>query len=192
MNRNEKTAQIQKVKGNFDKAISVALVDFQGLTVESVTELRKEFRKAGVEYKVIKNTLIRHALKGSPFSTLIGDLSADRKNSPKPHAAVRGMTGVAWSYGDPAAPAKVIEDFKKKKAEKAAKLKVKTGLVGGDLISGDALAKMPGLKENQAAIYGQLLAPSTHIYASLVMPGAYLVALLEAHVENLKKAEGGA
>jgi large subunit ribosomal protein L10 len=192
MNRTEKTAEIEKVKANFDKAISVALVDFQGLTVETVTALRREFRKAGVEYKVVKNTLIRHALKDSPYQQLVGDLSPDRKNAPKAHAAVRGMTGVAWSYTDPSAPAKVIETFKKAQADKAAKLSVKTGLVGGDLIAGDKLAKMPGLKETQAMIVGQLTGPSVHLYASLVMPGAYLVALLEAHVENLKKAEGGA
>jgi large subunit ribosomal protein L10 len=192
MNRAEKTAQIEKVKANFDKAISVALVDFQGLTVETVTALRREFRKAGVEYKVVKNTLIRHALKGSPYTQLVGDLTETRQNRAKGHAAVRGMTGVAWSYTDPSAPAKVIEAFKKAQAEKAAKLTVKTGMVGGDLVSGEQLAKMPGLTETRATILGQIMGPSMHLYASLVMPGAYLVALLEAHVERLKKAEGGA
>lgn len=191
MNRAEKTAEIQRVKANFDKAISVALVDFQGLTVETVTALRREFRKAGVEYRVVKNTLIRHALKDSPYQMLVGDLSRSR-TKPKAHPAVRGMTGVAWSYTDPAAPAKVIEKFKQEHGEKAAKLTVKTGMVGGELIGAEALAKMPGLKETQAAIVGQIVAPAAHIYASLVLPGAYLVALLEAHVANLKKAEGGA
>lgn len=186
MNRTEKTAQISEVKDRFDRAISVALLDFQGLTVEMVTALRREFRKAGVEYKVVKNTIIRHALKDSPYKTLAGDLAVDRKNAAKAHAAVRGMTGVAWSYTDPAAPAKIVEAFKKASGPKADKLKVKTGMVGGDLISGEELAKMPGLKETQGAIVGMLMAPGANIYLSLVAPGAMIVAILEAHIAKLK------
>ena len=112
MNRTEKTASITEARDRFDRAISVALVDFQGLSVETVTALRRAFRKAGVEYKVLKNTVIRHALKDSEYKVLVGDISKDRKNAAKAHAAVRGMTGVAWSYEDPAAAAKVVEDFK--------------------------------------------------------------------------------
>ena len=183
-----KSKAITETKDRFDRAISVALLDFQGLSVEMVTALRREFKKAGVEYKVLKNTIIRHALKESPYSSLAGDLSPTRKNSPKPHAAVRGMTGVAFSYTDPAAPAKVVEDFRKAQADKAKGLKVKTGLVGGELIAGEELAKMPGLKETQAQIMGMLLAPSAGIYTSLVAPGLMIVGLLEAWVEKRKEA----
>jgi large subunit ribosomal protein L10 len=72
MNRTDKSSEIAAIKGKFDKAISVALLDFQGLTVETVSALRRAFRKGGVEYKVVKNTLIRHALKDSPYKTLVG------------------------------------------------------------------------------------------------------------------------
>jgi large subunit ribosomal protein L10 len=188
MNRTEKTASIGEAKDRFDRAISVALVDFQGLSVETVTALRRAFRKAGVEYKVLKNTVIRHALKDSAYTALVGDISKDRKNAAKAHAAVRGMTGVAWSYEDPAAAAKVVEDFKKEHAEKAAKLKVKTGLLGGKLIEGAALAKIPGLKETRAEIYGLLTAPAAQIWFSLVAPGAQIAAILDAWVEKRKAA----
>jgi len=184
MNRSEKTVAIGDAKGKFDKAISVALVDFQGLTVETVTALRREFRKAGIEYRVLKNTVIRHALKDSAYKTLVGDLSPDRKNAPKAHAAVRGMTGVAWSYTDPAAPAKVIEAFKKTTGPKAEKLKVKTGMVGGSLIGAEALAKMPGLKETQGHIVGMLDAPAAQIYAMLQTPAATIVAILDTWIAN--------
>ena len=136
MNRTDKTVAIAEAKGRFDRAVSVALLDFQGLSVDTVTALRRAFRKAGVEYKVLKNTVIRHALKDSPYNVLVGDIAKERTHNLKAHAAVRGMTGVAWSYGDPASAAKVVEDFKKEHAEKAAKLKVKTGMVGGSLIAG--------------------------------------------------------
>jgi large subunit ribosomal protein L10 len=188
MNRTEKSALISEVKVKFDKAISVALLDFQGLTVETVTNLRRAFRKNGVEYRVLKNTLIRHALKDSPYKTLVGDISPDRKNAAKAHAAVRGMTGVAWSYTDPNLPAKIVQDFKKEVGEKADKLKVKTGMVGGTLIGGEDLAKMPGLKETQGQIVGMLDAPASNLYAMLIMPGVQIVGILEAWVEKRKAA----
>jgi len=188
MNRTQKTTQIAEVKSRFDRAISVALLDFQGLTVETVTALRNEFRKAGIDYKVVKNTVIRHALKDSQYKILVGDLSPTRKNAPKAHSAVRGMTGVAWSYEDPAAPAKIVEQFKKDLPEKALKLKVKTGMVGGSLIEGDVLARMPGLKETRAQILGLIQSPAAQIYASLVLPGAQIAAILDAWVEKQKAA----
>ena len=189
MNRTEKTAQIATVKGNFDRAISVALVNFQGLKVDAVTALRKEFRKANVEYRVFKNTVIRHALKDGPYAKLVGDLKTDRKNGARADVVLRGMTGVAWSYGDPAAAAKVIEKFKKDFGPKAEKLQIKTGLVSGDMIAGDKLAKMPGLKETQAQIVGLMVAPAAQLYAALIMPGAMIAAILEAHVAK-QTAEG--
>ena len=110
----------------------------------------------------------------------------------KAHAAVRGMTGVAWSYEDPAAAAKVVQDFKKEHAEKAAKLKIKTGMLGGKLIEGETLAKIPGLKETRAEIYGLITAPASHIWFSLVAPGAQIAAILDTWVEKQKAAEGAA
>lgn len=189
MSRTEKTAKIAEIKGKFDKAISIALVDFKGLSVAQVSLLRKEFKKANVEYRVVKNTVIRHALKDSAYGKLVGDLSPDRKNSTKAHDSLRGMTGVALSYEDPAAAAKVLVKFKKDQGDKAKSFSVKTGLLSGDLISAEALEKVPGLKETQAMIYGLLLAPGAGIYTSLVAPGLMIVALLEAHVAKLE-AEG--
>lgn len=182
MSRTEKTAQIAAVKANFDRAISVALINFQGLSVDAVTNLRKEFRKAKVEYKVVKNTVIRHALKDSAYNSLVGDLSPDRKNGARANTVLRGMTGVAWSYEDPGAAIKVIDKFKKDYGPKADKLAVKTGLVSGAVITGEALGKMPGLKETQAQIVGMLLAPAAQLYTALVAPGAMIAAILEAHV----------
>jgi len=190
MNKTEKTALISKIKGEFDKAVSIALVDYQGLTVANVTKLRREFKKAGVKYSVFKNTLIRHALKDSPYKSLVGDVSADRKNSPKPHGAVRGMTGVAWSESDPSAPAKVIQAFRNELPEKerATKLQMKIGLVGGSLIDEAALAKMPNLQETRGMILGLLQAPAANLYLSLIGPGAMIAGILEAGVAKQEAA----
>jgi large subunit ribosomal protein L10 len=189
MNRTEKSAAIAEIKGKFDKAISVALVDFKGLSVGQISLLRREFKKVKVEYRVVKNTVIRHALKDSAYAKLVGDLSPDRKNSTKAHESLRGMTGVAWSYEDPAAAAKVLLKFQKDLGDKVKTMKVKTGMLSGDLIDGESLSKVPGLQETQGMLYGMLLAPAANIYMSLVGPGAMIIALLEAHVAKLE-AEG--
>jgi large subunit ribosomal protein L10 len=82
--------------------------------VAAVTKLRREFRKAGVEYKVVKNSLIRHALKDSQYKALRRHARARHARAPR---VPRGMTGVAWCKEDPSAAAKVIETFKKTNAD---------------------------------------------------------------------------
>ena len=65
MDRTEKQTAIVELKERFDRMTSLVLLDYKGINVETVTKLRAEFRKAGVEYKVAKNTLVKQALKGS-------------------------------------------------------------------------------------------------------------------------------
>ena len=84
------------VKGTFDKMTSAVFLDYKGMTVEQVTKLRAEFRKAGVEYKVVKNTLVKQALKDTAYGG-------------KLERRLVGMTGIAWSYEDPSAAAKVVK-----------------------------------------------------------------------------------
>ena len=66
-NAQQKRPQIGDIKARFDKMTSAVFLDFKGMTVEDVTKLRDEFRKAGVEYRVVKNTLVKHALKDTPY-----------------------------------------------------------------------------------------------------------------------------
>ena len=68
MEKNQKLALAAEVKERFGKMTSAVLLDFQGLTVEAVTKLRNEFRKQGVEYRVVKNTLIKQAIAGQPWA----------------------------------------------------------------------------------------------------------------------------
>lgn len=67
MNRAERTANITEIRDKFDRMVSAVFVDYAGMTVEAVTQLREEFRKSGVEYKVVKNTLVRRALPTFPL-----------------------------------------------------------------------------------------------------------------------------
>jgi large subunit ribosomal protein L10 len=176
--RADKDAELQTLTTMFEGADAAILIDYKGINVPQVTELRRELRKASSSYRVVKNTVIRHAIKDSAYSKLVGDLNPDRKNGSKAHDSLRGMTGVAWSYEDPAAAAKIIQTFQKSFGDKVKGLKVKTGLLSGELIDGDSLSKVPGLRETQAMVYGLLLAPGADLYMSLVAPGAMIVALL--------------
>ena len=93
MERAAKTTQIGEIRARFDKATAAVFLDYKGMTVDAATKLRVEFRKAGVEYKVVKNTLVRQALKEEKF---IDQLSP----------ALAGMTGIDGSVLNP----KAVED----------------------------------------------------------------------------------
>jgi large subunit ribosomal protein L10 len=170
------------------------LVNFQGLDVATVSKLRRDFRKGGVDYKVVKNNLIRHALDGSAYQHAIGKLERVGANKTH-HASLRGMTGVAWCKEDPAAAAKVIVAFKKDGGAKAAKLAVKAGLIGGEVRNGqwveDEMSKLPGLKETQAMLLATIQAPAQQVVGVLSAPARNLVTVLQNWVDA-RSNEGGA
>ena len=169
MDRAAKDVQIGDIKSRFDKSTATVFLDFKGMTVEHVTKLRAEFRKAGVEYKVVKNTLVRHALKDAPYKAKLDDV-------------LIGMTGIAWSYEDPAAAAKVVKAFKKDAAGE--KLLIKAGLIDGSVLDATSvetqLATMPGKNELRAMLLATLQAPLQSFVALLAAPAQNFVYLLAA------------
>lgn len=195
MNKTQKTEEIARVKERFDASIAAVLVNFQGLDVAAVSKLRRDFRKGGVEYKVVKNNLIRHALSGSAYQHAIGKLERVGANKTH-HASLRGMTGVAWCSEDPAAAAKVIVAFKKDGGPKANKLAVKAGLIGGEVRDGawveEQMSRLPGLKETQAMLLATLQAPAQQTVAVLSAPARNLVTVLQNWIDARSKDEGGA
>lgn len=169
--REGKTALIGEVKGKFDKMTSAVFLDYKGMTVEQATKLRASFRKAGVEYKVVKNTLVKHALKDSSYGTKLDDVLV-------------GMTGIAWSYEDPSAAAKVVKAFKKDEGEAGDKLKIKAGLIEGTILDAkaveDQLATMPGKDELRAKLLATLQAPLQNFVMLLNAPAQNFVYVLSA------------
>jgi large subunit ribosomal protein L10 len=169
MEREAKTTQIGEIRARFDKSTAAVFLDYKGMTVEAATKLRVEFRKAGVEYKVCKNTLVKQALKGEKFAD---------KLSP----ALAGMTGIAWSYEDPSAAAKVVKAFRKETIGE--KLQIKAGLIDGSVLNPqaveDQLATMPGKNELRATLLATFQAPLQQFVALLQAPSQNLVYLLAA------------
>ena len=98
---------------------SAVFLDFKGMNVEQVTKLRDEFRKAGVEYRVVKNTLVKQALKEHAVRR-----QARRRRS-------SGMTGIAWSYEDPSRGRQGRQGLPQGRGDADEKLEVKGGLVEG-------------------------------------------------------------
>ena len=170
MERAVKETQIGEIKSKFDKMSAAVFVDYQGMTVEQATKLRAEFRKAGVEYKVCKNTLVKHAIKGEAWAPKLDDV-------------LTGMTGIAWSYEDPSAAAKVVKAFRKEEGD-TGKLQVKAGIIDGQILDGKAvessLATMPGKDELRAMLLATMQAPLVQLLQQLQAPAQNLVYVLAA------------
>ena len=175
MERAQKETVVGTIKQKFDTMTSAVFLDFKGLNVEAVTKLRQEFRKSGVEYKVVKNALVHHAVKDRPWGA-------------KLDATLSGMTGVAWSYEDPSAAAKVVKAFRKDNQ----KLLIKAGLIEGELLSPqaveDQLATMPGKDELRARLLATMQAPLQQFLQQLNAPLQNFVYALKAKEDK----EGGA
>ncbi|HEX9296652.1 MAG TPA: 50S ribosomal protein L10 [Polyangiaceae bacterium] len=174
MDRPTKASAIGDIKGRFDKMTSAVFLDFKGMTVDQVSKLRVEFRKSGVEYRVLKNTLVRQALADKPWSKVLKDV-------------LKGMTGVAWSYEDPSAAAKVVKAFRKDNE----KLQIKGALIEGQLLDSKAvesqLATMPGKNELRAQLLATLQAPLQNFVALLQAPTQNLVYVLSAKEREANK-----
>ena len=143
LNREEKAAVIEEVSAQVAQAGSIVLAEYRGLTVEKITQLRKQARESGVYLRVLKNTLVRRAVKDTPYEKL-----ADQMVGPL-------MYGIS---ADPVAPAKLIASFAKANEQ----LVVKGGAMPNvvmDVAGVQALATMPSRDELLAKLLGTMQAP---------------------------------
>ena len=173
MKRSEKEAIIAGVVERAARAVAMYFADFSKLTVAEETELRREFRKSGVEYNVVKNTLARKALQQLTGYDRVYD-------------KLVGPTGIAFSYDDPSAPAKII----KKYSEKLGKFKLKAAVIEKQVYDAtklNELANMPSRKDMIAAILGSLQAPASGIVGAINAVARDLVYVLDA-IEKKKAA----
>ena len=146
-----KSQVVAEIVEKLQKSSSTIVVDYKGLTVEEVTELRKKMREAGVEYKVYKNTLVRRAAQEVGITEFNDELLV-------------GTNAIAFGYEDPIAPARVIKDF----MEAHPKMKLKMGVVEGEFYDEAKimeLANIPSREELIAKLLGSLKAPvSNFVY----------------------------
>ena len=138
---------VDEIAGYLKDAQGVVLVNYRGLTVEQDTQLRKQFRDAGVVYKVYKNTLVKRAIAGTEFEAMTDSLE--------------GPTAIAISATDATAPARILNDF----AKTADALELKCGVVEGTYYDVDGIkviATIPSREELLSKLLGSFQSPITN------------------------------
>jgi large subunit ribosomal protein L10 len=177
MDRETKRANVSELKDQLGKAQSVVLANFRGLTVENVNNLRRQFEKAACQYRVVKNTLLNLAVKGTKMEVIA--------------KLLEGPTAIAYSFEDPGAPAKIATTFAKQPGI-GDKFVVKGGYVDGQLL-GEAgvqeLAVMPGKDELRAKLLATFNAAATDFVRLLTAAQQSFMLLLGARERAL--GEGG-
>lgn len=165
MKKSEKTALVEDLSSSFGRA-SIALVsEYRGMTAAESTEMRKRLRAVRGEMRIAKNTLVRHAIKGTKFEALDTNLG--------------GQISLILSYEDPVVLAKTFTGF----GPLGEKLKLRGAVLDGKVLTApevEALSKLP----SREVIFGQLLgllnAPATQLVRLLNEPGSYLARVIDA------------
>jgi large subunit ribosomal protein L10 len=146
--RANKVTELAELEGVFGEADAAILIDYKGINVPQVTDLRRELRKANASYRVVKNTLAKRALKGTSFEVL--------------SAHLEGTTAVAYTEDDPVALAKTLTTFMKT----VPALQIKAAVVQGQSIMTAEvtdLANLPGKPELYAKLLYVMQAPATNL-----------------------------
>ncbi len=169
MNKQEKQEAADVLHEKFARAKSAIITEYAGINVEQITDMRSKLRKAQVEYRVVKNTLARKAAEGTSLEPL------------KDHFV--GPVGIALSYDDVVAPARVLFDFNKTQA----KLQLKIGILDGKLLQPadiKALATLPPLNVLRGKIIGLLQAPASRIVGTLAAPAGQVARIIQAKADK--------
>lgn len=130
----KKAQEVEVVAGKFKEAASVVIVDYRGLTVEEVTKLRSELREAGIEMKVIKNSILKRAAESAGLEGMVD--------------VFQGPTAVAFSNDDVVAPAKIMSNF----AKQAEALEIKGGIIEGKVSSVEAINELASLPNREGML----------------------------------------
>jgi large subunit ribosomal protein L10 len=174
MKKEEKSALVAELAENFGRA-SIALVsEYKGITAGESDDMRRRIRAVNGEFRVAKNTLVRLAIKSTPFAPLDANLG--------------GPVGLIISYADPVEMAKTVNSLK----DLGDKLKIRGGVLDGKPLTPEeisALAALPPREVILAQLLGLLQAPATRLARLLNEPGSAMARLLDAIGKKRDEAE---
>ena len=165
MKLTEKQQIVEDLKGKLATTKVVIVTDYKGLNVAQMTDLRRKLSEANVEYRVVKNTLLTRAVEGTD-AALLADV-------------FKGPSGIAMSFDDPVAPAKVLTQF----AKDNKKLEIKAGVMDGkvlDLGAISALSKLPSREELLAQVLSAMNAVPSGLVRALADVPRRMVNVLSA------------
>ena len=161
----DKKRLVKEVNAVAGDSVTAVAAEYRGLSVEEMTDLRREARKAGVYLRVVKNTLARRAVEGTEFECMKDTL--------------KGPILLAFAKEDPGAAARVINDF----AKEHDALQAVSLSIGGELLPGSdlkKLAELPTLDQARAMLLGLFVAPMNQLVRTLAEPSAMLARTLSA------------
>jgi ribosomal protein L10 len=175
MKKNEKDQIIQDLHKKFTRARLAVLAEYAGLQVEALREIRNKLRGVGGEFRVVKNTLAKLAIPGTPLGSI------------KDH--FQGPIAVIIGYDDPVVAAKVLKEF----ADREEKLKIKIGVLEGQLLDERTIRTVAGLPSRdqlRARLVQQLQAPTANLVGGLREIIRRFVSVLDA-VREIREKETG-
>jgi len=170
MNRAEKTQEIERLKEGFLKANNAFFIDYRGIKVEQVSDLRRKVRATKSSYRVVKNRLAIIAARETPLKD--NDILFD------------GMTAVVWNEKDPVALAKVIHEF-----AKTTPITIKGGVVEGKKVSAEevvGITTLPGRPELVATFARMIVSPMVKFVSVLKAPVRDLAQVMNQVAEKKK------
>jgi len=172
LKKEEKAKFIEWMNKELMSAQALVLADYRGLTVAQITDLRNRCREAGVEFKVVKNTLMRMAVEGTPMAAI--------------KEVLVGPTAMAWHHEDPGMAARILVDFAKERENEA--LELKAGAITGRLLSAmevkNVLATLPNREELLSKLAGLMEAGPGKLHRTICAGPAKLARLLYALKEQ--------
>jgi large subunit ribosomal protein L10 len=172
MNREQKAEAISTFSEGIGQATNAFVLDFKGITVPQVTELRKQVRESGSEYVVIKNTLALIAVKDSPLQKLTGTFS--------------GMTAVAYNTTDPVALAKVLTKF----AKDVPSVQFKGALLAGQVVAAGEIQNIANLPSREELL-SKLLYLMQHPIRGLAVVLNGTIRNIAVVLSEISKQKGG-
>lgn len=175
MARPEKVAIVEELAAKFEESAAAIFTDYRGLDVQTITELRRQLRDGGVEYRVVKNTLTK--------------LAAEKAQVVGVDQLLGGPTAIAFNPTDPVAPAKILSEFAKAHDQ----LEIRGGILNGQVIDADEVKRLASLPSREQLLAMVAMAMQGPIYGFVnVLHGTLRGLVYALDAVRRQKEEAGA